>query len=138
MKTVDIDDREVRDDFGQASRLARDTARQHAMQDPTIVSWHQSSNRHVSSYYDGANPDTWWEKYGAGNGGELEVRVGHDFDFIMMDAKDFEPLGEMPLRNLSDAAGHQFVCYTPILGRESKTPTAEACSELDDWAADQF
>jgi hypothetical protein len=138
MKTVDIDDRGGSPDFGRASELARETARRYAMQEPTIVSWHQHSNDHVSSYYDGANPDTWWEKYGTGNGGELEVRVGYEFDFVMMDAKDYETLGEMPLRNLSDAAGHQYLCYTPILGKESKTPTPEACSELDDWVADQL
>ena len=39
---------------------------------------------------------------------------------------------------LSDRAGKQYLCYTPILGKASNTPTPEACSELDDWVADQF
>jgi hypothetical protein len=39
---------------------------------------------------------------GAGNGGKLEICVGDDFQFVMMDARGYETLGEMPLRNLSD------------------------------------
>lgn len=56
----------------------------------------------------------------------------------MMDAGGFEKLGEMPLRNLSDGQGNQFLCYIPILGKASDKPTAEACTQLDGWAADQF
>lgn len=138
MRSVHIEERGGIPDFLQASQLARETARQHAMEEPTIVSWHRHSSHQVSPYYEGANPDSWWEKFGAGNGGELEVSVGDEFDFVMMDAKDYETLGEMPLRNLTDAAGHQYLCYTPILGKESTTPTPEACSELDDWVADQM
>lgn len=138
MKNIHIDYQGSAPDFKCASQLAKDIALQSDMQEPTIVSWHQHSNQHMSPYYDGANPDSWWEKYGAGNGGELEVSVGDEYEFVMMDSQDYETLGEMPLRNLSDASGNQYLCFTPILGRLSKKPTPEACMYLDGWLADQF
>lgn len=138
MKNVHIEDRGGRPDFQRASHLAREAAVKYLMQQPTIVSWHQRSNQHMSPYYDGANPDSWWEKYGAGNGGELEVSVGDEYEFILTDAQDYEGLGRMPLRNLSDGAGNQYLCYTPILGTVTNTPDPEACTELDGWAADQL
>ncbi|EFK94927.1 hypothetical protein LDC_3073 [sediment metagenome] len=46
------------------------------MQEPTIIAWHQSSDQAVPPVYDGADPDSWWAKYGAGNGGRLEVCWG--------------------------------------------------------------
>lgn len=138
MKNVHIDYQGTAPDFKRASQLAKDIALKNDIQQPTIVSWHQRSNQHVSPYYDGANPDSWAEKYGAGNGGELEVSVGDEYEFVMTDSQGYETLGEMPLRNLTDESGRQFLCYTPILGRQSKQPNPEACTELDDWVADQL
>ncbi|HEX7972135.1 MAG TPA: AF1514 family protein [Thiobacillus sp.] len=137
MKNVHIDYQGARPDFQRATLLAKGIAMENQMQQPTIISWHQQSNQHMSPYYEGANPDSWWEKYGEGNGGGLEVQVGDEYGFVMMDAQDYETLGEMPLRNLSDASGNQYLCFTPILGR-SNTPNPEACTYLDGWLADQL
>jgi Domain of unknown function (DUF5619) len=138
MKNIQVVYRGDALDFRHASLLAQDIARENAIQQPAIVSWHQHSNQHMSPYYDGANPDSWWEKYGEGNGGKLEVSVGDEYDFVMMDTQGYETLGRMPLRNLSDAAGDQYLCYTPILGTVTNKPTPEACMVLDGWLADQF
>lgn len=124
--------------FANASLLALDIARENKMQDPTIMAWHQSSGQGTPALYDGADPDTWWAKYGAGNGGRLEVCVGEDYQFIMMDARGYEKLGQMPLRNLSDGQGNEYLCHTPLLDKDSNVPTQEACTQLDGWAADQF
>lgn len=138
MKNVHIDYQGARPDFLRATLLAKGIAKENQMQQPTIISWHQQSNQHMSPYYEGANPDSWWEKYGEGNGGGLEVKVGDEYGFVMMDAQGYETLGEMPLRNLSDASGNQYLCFTPILGRTSNTPNPEACTYLDGWLADQL
>ncbi len=139
MQNVHIDDGGAALDFRTASSIAKDAAKARKMKDPTIVSWHQQhSPRDALPYYDGADPETWWEKYGIGNGGKLEVSVGSEYQFIMIDAGGFEKLGEMPLRNLSDSRGNQFLCYAPLLGKNTGKPTAEACTHLDGWAADQF
>ncbi len=56
----------------------------------------------------------------------------------MMNARDYETLGEAPLRNLSDSQGNQYLCYKPILKSSSSQPTQEACILLDVWFADQY
>jgi len=138
MKNLHIDYQGDALNFQSASLLAKGVARQNQMQEPTIMAWHRSGEHATPPLYDGADPDTWWAKYGAGNGGRLEVSVGDDFQFIMMDARGYETLGEMPLRNLADEQGNQFLCYTPMLGKTSNQPTAEACTTLDGWLADQY
>jgi hypothetical protein len=125
-------------DFQGASVLAKKIAFENEMQQPTIMSWHMHSNNSMAPYYEGANADSWWEKYGEGNGGKLEVRVGDEYEFVMMDTNGFETVGQMPLRNLSDDSGNQYLCYTPILGRATNQPNAEACIVLDGWLADQY
>lgn len=64
--------------------------------------------------------------------------MGDEFQFVMMDTTDYETLGLMPLRNLSDGQGNQYLCIAPMLGGNSRMPTQEACMELDGWLADQF
>lgn len=58
-------------DFTNAGRIARDIAKENHIQDPTIMAWHQNSNKNPLPYFDGANTETWWQKYGSGNGGTL-------------------------------------------------------------------
>jgi Domain of unknown function (DUF5619) len=137
MQNVQVDYQGGVPDFKRASQLAKGVAEENQMQQPTIMSWYQRSNQHMSPYYDGAR-DSWWEKYGEGNGGKLEVRVGNEFGFVMMDAQGYETLGDIPLRNLTDEFGNHFLCYTPILGRLSRKPSPAACTYLDGWMADQF
>lgn len=125
--------------FQAASLLAKAAAQDSQMKDPTIIAWHQSSRVGATPpYYDGADPETWWEKYGEGNGGRLEVSVGDDYRFIMMDARGYETVGELPLRNLTDLAGNPYLCITPLQGMESSVPKESACILLDGWLADQY
>jgi hypothetical protein len=121
--------------FQHASFLAKNAAQKNQMQEPTIMAWHSQSD--MSPSFEGGNHDSWWEKYGEGNGGRLEVSVGDDYAFVMMDARGYETLDEMPLRNLKDSEGRQYLCFTPMLGGSS-IPTLEACSLLDEWTADQY
>ncbi|MHB1215119.1 MAG: AF1514 family protein [Thiobacillus sp.] len=140
MRNVHVDYHGPDHGFQAASLLAKDAARENQMKDPTILSWHRSSKLGATpAYYDGADPETWWEKYGEGNGGGLEVSVGEDdYQFIMMDARGFETVGDIPLRNLTDRDGNQYLCFTPLQGRESDQPRPDACILLDGWLADQY
>lgn len=138
MRNVHIDYRGDALNFHSASLIAKNIARENKMQDPTIMAWHQNGDQAIPPIYDGADADSWWAKYGAGNGGRLEVCVGDDYQFIMMDTRGYETLGEMPLRNLSDGQGNEYLCYTPILGKTATQPTAEACMPLDGWLANQY
>lgn len=138
MQNIHIDYQGAALNFASASLLAKDRAREEQMQDPTIMAWHRHGTQGSPPDFDGSDPATWWKKFGAGNGGSLEISVGDEYRFIMMDARGYETLGEMPLRNLTDGHGNQFLCFTPILGKVSNQPTAEACTPLDGWLADQF
>ncbi len=138
MRNVHIEYPDDDHNFESASLLAMGVARENKMLDPTIMAWHQNSDQATPPIYDGADADSWWANYGAGNGGRLEVCVGEDYQFIMMDARGYEKLGDMPLRNLMDAQGNEYLCLTPLLGKGSNTPTQEACTQLDGWTADQY
>jgi hypothetical protein len=138
MQNVHIDYQGAALDFQHASQMAQKTALENDMQQPTIMSWHRHRDDSMAPYYDGANPESWWEKYGEGNGGKLEISVGDEYDFVMMDTKEYETLGREPLRNLSDTEGNQYLCYTPILGMVTSKPNPDACILLDGWLADQF
>jgi hypothetical protein len=140
MRNMHIDYRGPDPGFLAASLLAKDAAKENKMKDPTIITWHRNSRLGVTPpYYDGANPETWWEKYGEGNGGSLEVSIGDDdYQFIMMDTRGYETVGDMPLRNLTDRDGNPYLCFTPLQGMDSSVPKREACTLLDGWMADQF
>ena len=125
-------------DYRSAERIAKDTARKNQIEDPTILAWHHTGSRETHPNFDGANPDTWWEKYGSGNGGTLEIEVGDQYQFVVMDADSYETLGEMPLRNITDGQGNQYLCLKPVMAKGSAKPTEEACSLLDGWYADQY
>lgn len=124
--------------FQGASLLAKEAAKQNQMRDPTIMAWHENSVEGMAPYFDGADPATWWEKYGIGNGGNLEVSVGDHYRFIMMDARAYEQLGDIPLRNLADAEHNQYLCYPPKQDKLSEKTSLEGCTQLEGWAAHQF
>jgi hypothetical protein len=91
----------------------------------------------MSPSYGGANPGSWWQKYGEGNGGYLEISVGNEYDFVMMDTREYETVDELPLRNLEDSSGNQFICISPMPG-DASTPNEKACIPLDEWMANQY
>jgi Domain of unknown function (DUF5619) len=122
--------------FHSASLLAKNFARENHMKEPTIMAWHQHSVP-LPAIYEGANPDTLRAKYGAGNGGRLEISVGDDYQFVMMDARGYETLGEVPLRNASDGDGNQYLRHTSSLAKDPAAPGEGACTLLDGWLANQ-
>ncbi len=136
MINVHLDYRGQALDFDSARRMALNQAKSHALEQPVIVSWHQRSRHAFSPSFEGADEATWWEKYGAGNGGEMEVTVGDDFGFVMADAGGYETLEDIPLRTLRDDKGEQYLCFSPMLDDTGK-PRPDACVPLDDWLAKQ-
>lgn len=137
MNNFHIEHRGSDTSFRGASMLALGEARAHQMREPAIMSWRQQSNRGMSPSFEGADPDTWWEKFGEGNGGRMQISVGDEYEFILMDTRAYETVGETPLRNLSDSHGTPYLCFTPLIGKDSRTPNLDACTLLDGWAADQ-
>jgi hypothetical protein len=56
----------------------------------------------------------------------------------MMDTRGYETVDELPLRNLSDERGNQYLCYTPMIGMAATLPNEDFCTVLDGWLADQY
>ena len=65
-----------------------------------------------------------------GKGGLTESAV--------VSARGYKTVAALPLRNLKDSEGNQYLCYTPLQGMESSVPRQDACSLLDGWLADQY
>lgn len=123
--------------YAKASLLAKSAATQHKMHSPAIIAWHQHGSNAMSPSYDGANPASWWEKYGAGNGGDMEVSVGNEFDFVLMDTEGYETVDQLPIRNLVAEDGQEYICLAPMLV-DACTPIERACVPIDEWAANQY
>lgn len=123
--------------FEKASLLAKSVAMENRMQSPAIISWHQHSNHAMSPSYDGANPGSWWAKYGEGNGGRMGVSVADEYDFVLMDTRGYETVDRLPIRNLVAEDGQEYICLTSLLG-EGCVPIERACVPIDEWAANQY
>jgi uncharacterized protein DUF5619 len=135
-RNVHVDYQGTALNYHSASLLAKNIARENNTKEPAILARHQYSGA-VPAFYEGANPDTWREKYGEGNDGRLEISVGNDFQFVMMDIRGYDTLGEVPRRNLSDSQGNGYLCHTSSLAKDSTLPTAGARTLLDGWLANQ-
>ena len=124
-------------DFNVAREMALARAIVQNMEAPVIVSWRQHSTHGFSPGFDGADEASWWIKYGLGNGGQAGIRIGDDFEFIVMESGGYETVHSLPLRNLKDATGAEHICLVPMLD-DTNTPRKDACVPLDDWTADQM
>jgi len=137
MQSMHIDFPGQEQSFEIAHQLAREAARKHNMSDPTVITWHQRGSSNMAHAYDGANPDSWWSKYGQGNGGGLEISVGDRYEFVLMDTQGFETIDQLPIRHMVDDKGNGYICLAPMLGNKT-TPDHAACMPLDEWMADQY
>ena len=90
----------------------------------------------MSPSFEGANPESWWEKYGEGNGGRLGVSVGSGYDVVMMASGGFETVGELAARNLVAEDGKEYICLTPMPGDRCAS-IEQARIPIDEWAANQ-
>lgn len=136
LHTIDVDIPMTRLDFKLASQLAMEIAQANHIEKPMIVSWHACRGEAMSPSFEGGDPESWWEKYGEGNYGELEISVGKDYDFVLVESQGYETLDDMPLRDLKDSAGNPFLCYASLLG-DSRVPNAMACMPTDEWLCKQ-
>jgi len=135
MRIIDVDVPMTKPDFEMARHFAIEVAQANQMQEPMVVSWHSQRDNTMSPHFEGGR-DTWWEKYGIGNYGEMQVSISNAYDFVLTDSRGYETLDEMPLREAQDSEGNTYTCYTSMLG-DSNTPNSTACFSHDDWLAKQ-
>ena len=136
MRTIEVDVPMTPTTYEMARHLALAIAHDNLIEVPMVVSWHAHKGDAMSPGFEGGDPATWWEKFGAGNHGELEVSVANAYDFVLTDSLGYQTLDEMPLRDLKDSAGNPYICYASLLG-ESRVPNASACMPADEWLCKQ-
>lgn len=124
-------------DFNMASQLALTRVWAGHMKQPAIVSWRHYRSHGFSPGFSGADEESWWAKFGMGNGGQADISVGEDYEFIIMETGAYETVHGLPLRSLHDEAGDEYLCLTPMLDDTGK-PRKDACTPLDDWTGDQL
>lgn len=136
LRMIDVDIPMARPDFETARHLALEIAHANEMDDPMIVSWcAHDGHRMMSPSFEGGR-ESWWEKYGIGNYGEMKISVAHTYDFVLTDSEGCETLDEMPLRDVYDQEGNAYTCYASMLGTAS-APDVRACFRQDEWLAKQ-
>jgi hypothetical protein len=119
-----------------ASKLATYFAhKEFGVRNPAIVAWHDRiSSQKFPAEIEGCPDPTRWHVYGETHGGELEVGVNGEFDFIIADSADFEPYGPSPYINLRDQNGVEMLCQVSAL-HIPRNPSEEACMALDEWTS---
>lgn len=127
MQSLHVDDQETDVTCSKSRALAKRLARDNRMQDPPIISWHPRSSDVMSPSCAGASPDSWWEKHDEGNGGRLEISAGGEFDCVMMESHGYETVGQLPIRNLADSQGQEYVCFTSMPGNPLHRITRPVC-----------
>lgn len=98
---------------------------------------HQRSRERISPSHDGTDPNSWWAKDDEGNGSGLEISIGEQNDFVLMDSHGHQSMDALPVRNLADGDCNEYICSAPLLGKGC-TPIDKACTSIDEWAANQY
>jgi hypothetical protein len=117
-------------DYRIANTIARSVASL-VDADPTVVAWHDGIQNRMSPVIEGANILNRWSDYGTSHGGNLNVSINGDYDFIFADGEQFEQLGNSPYMSLQDAEGNQFLCRIGDL-RDPHDPHQQACFSIEE------
>lgn len=79
---------------------------------------------------EGADTHNRWRDYGETHGGNVNISVNGDFDFIFAHSNAFDELGHNPYISLQDAQGNQFLCRMGDL-RDPKAPHVDTCFSIE-------
>lgn len=136
MKSVQVNFRSMDLGYDVASKLATSYARKEAgLRSPAIVAWHDKlSSRTFPPELEGNRDHGRWHVYGETHGGELEIAVNGEYEFILADAADFEPYGPSPYISVHDQDGAEMLCQISAL-HIPRSPSTEACMMLDEWTS---
>lgn len=129
MKDVNINIQGMDLDYKQAKEVARSVAGM-IDKEPTVVAWHDVKRKTMSPVIEGGDPQSRWHDYGQANGGNLEVNINGDFDFIFADSSGFEELGRGPYISVQDKSGRSFLCRMEEL-KDPKNPDQDACYPIE-------
>lgn len=132
MKDINVSLSGVHVDYQMASQIALATA--HVInggKEPIVVAWHDKAKSRMSPVIEGADIHTRWHDYGESHGGQLEVDINGEYDFIFADAGQYESGAPSPYVSVHDAKGQEFLCEINAL-KDPRKPGEEACVRLGD------
>ncbi len=138
MKTAHLNFRSMDLGYKVASKLAAYFARKEfGLRNPAIVAWRdRRSSRKSPPALEGRADPMRWHVYGETHGGELEVAINGEYDFILADTADFEPRGASPYISVQGLNGAEMLCQANVL-RIPRRPGEDACTALDEWTSKQ-
>jgi Domain of unknown function (DUF5619) len=115
-----------------ASQIAMATAQAiNGGKEPIVVAWHDKAMSRMSPVIEGGDIHTRWHDYGESHGGQLEVDINGEYDFIFADAGEYESGLPSPYVSIHDAMGQEFLCQINAL-KDPKNPGEDACVKLED------
>jgi hypothetical protein len=129
MRQVNINLQGVDLDYRKANQIAQAVARLFDSE-PTMVAWHDQPSARMSPVIEGADIHNRWRDYGEAHGGNVNISVNGDYDFIFADSTGFEGLGATPYISVHDAQGNQFLCRMGDL-RDREHPEQDACFSIE-------
>lgn len=132
MKDINVSLSGVDINYKMASQIALATAQViNGGKEPIVVAWHDKAMSRMSPVIEGADINTRWHDYGESHGGQLEVDINGEYDFIFADAGQYERGSPSPFVSVHDAQGQQFLCQINAL-KDPRKPGEDACVKLDD------
>lgn len=132
MKDINVSLSGVDINYKLASQIAMATAQAiNGGKEPIVVAWHDKTMSRMSPVIEGADIHTRWHDYGESHGGQLEVDVNGEYDFIFTDAGQYERGSPSPYVSVHDAKGQVFLCQINAL-KDPQKPGEDACVKLDE------
>ena len=131
MRDINVNLSGVDMNYKMASQIAHAIAHEVNGRDPIVVAWHDKAQSRMSPAIEGGDINTRWHDYGESHGGQLEVDINGEYDFIFADPGQYESGFPSPYVSVHDAHGQEFLCQINAL-KDPNKPTEDACVKLDD------
>lgn len=138
MRTAHVNFLGMHLDYGIAHWLASHLAKKDKeIMMPVMVAWSDQNAAKASPVLEGCGVAGSWHDYGESHGGQLEVNVNGEYEFIFGDAAGYESYGPSPYINLHDLHGKEYICLVNSLrhAHQPDHPSRDACVALDEWTS---
>lgn len=131
MKNIDLSVKGLDLDYGTARSMAKSVARM-LDKKPALIAWHDKPRATMGPAIEGADVNTRWHDYGESFGGNVEVNVNDDYQFVFAESEGFETVEELPFVNVRDRQGNVYLCHRRVVHPEDGEIPAEECTKLEE------
>lgn len=130
MQDINLNIQGIALSYTTARKLAQ-TIAQMMEREPELIAWHDKPHGRMGPEIPGGDLHSRWRDYGKSYGGNLEIGVNGDYDFIFGDSEGYSGLddGEQPYVNIRDSQGNEFLC---LRDTTEKTTSERYCRQLEE------